>query len=92
MIFANETVEPEGAAAAGGTSSSSTPGSPPATIPADQAPKAAVEPDARKAFALTLPSTPTEEERVQHFLTHLPFRSWCSYCVKRKAKDEPHIH
>ena len=23
-------------------------------------------------------------------MTHLPFRNWCIFCVKGKAKDDPH--
>ena len=28
------------------------------------------------------PSEPTGEERRRHETTHLPFRSWCPYCVR----------
>ena len=27
------------------------------------------------------PGEPTDEERKRHETTHLPFRSWCRYCV-----------
>ena len=30
------------------------------------------------------------EERLRHALTHLPFRSWCGFCVQGRAKDAPH--
>ena len=35
---------------------------------------------------VTMPSTPSEEERRRHMLTHLPFRDWCPHCVRGKAK------
>lgn len=33
---------------------------------------------------------PTDEEVDKHNATHLPFRSWCPFCVAGKAKNEPH--
>ena len=30
------------------------------------------------------------KEVEEHNLTHLPFRNWCIFCVKGKAKDDPH--
>ena len=33
---------------------------------------------------------PTVKEVEEHNLTHLPFRNWCIFCVKGKAKDDPH--
>ena len=37
-----------------------------------------------------LPHKPTEDERLAHLVTHLPFRPWCSHCVKGLARDWPH--
>ena len=36
------------------------------------------------------PGDPTPEEREQHFITHLPYRSWCPVCVKAKGREESH--
>ena len=36
------------------------------------------------------PGQPTKDERMQHDLTHLPFRPWCRHCVEGRAPDEPH--
>ena len=36
---------------------------------------------------LSVPTEPTEQERLVHELTHLPFRSWCEFCVKAKSKQ-----
>ena len=33
---------------------------------------------------------PTERDRRQHELTHLPFRPWCADCVAGAAADNPH--
>ena len=34
---------------------------------------------------------PSVEEVNNHNLTHIPFRSWCPFCVAGKAKDNPHF-
>ena len=36
------------------------------------------------------PRLPSDEERKQHELTHLPFRSWCRHCVRGCGQSEPH--
>ena len=28
---------------------------------------------------------PREQERIEHEMTHLPFRSWCRQCIKGKG-------
>ena len=33
------------------------------------------------------PNEPTEQQRAQHNLTHLPYRSWCEHCVRAKGKE-----
>jgi hypothetical protein len=33
---------------------------------------------------------PTKEEVAAHMVNHIPFRSWCSHCVKGKAHGNPH--
>ena len=40
--------------------------------------------------AIWKPIRPTVKEVEEHNLTHLPFRNWCIFCVKGKAKDDPH--
>ena len=34
---------------------------------------------------------PSAEEVDKHNANHVPFRSWCPYCVAGKAKQEPHM-
>ena len=36
------------------------------------------------------PREPTDEERRRHETTHLPFRSWCPYCVRGRMANLPH--
>ena len=33
-------------------------------------------------------SLPGEEEQARHAVTHLPFQSWCSICVKAKSRED----
>ena len=42
---------------------------------------------ARDAKALPRPNEPTDQRRATHNLTHLPYRSWCEYCVKSKGRE-----
>ena len=37
------------------------------------------------------PIEPTDSERKSHELTHLPFRSWCRFCVAGRARADPHF-
>ena len=38
------------------------------------------------AKGIKAPQQPTEQERREHNLTHLPYRSWCSICVGSKGR------
>jgi hypothetical protein len=35
------------------------------------------------------PMMPSAEERREHEMTHLPFRSWCRHCLRGRGKEEP---
>ena len=48
------------------------------------------EDEASKPKAIWKPVRPTVKEVEEHNLTHMPFRNWCIFCVKGKAKDDPH--
>ena len=39
---------------------------------------------------LNSPDQPTPQERAEHNLTHLPFRSWCKQCIQSKSKSDAH--
>ena len=45
---------------------------------------------ANKAKGLPQPAQPTAQERAEHELTHLPFRSWCPTCVANKGRADNH--
>ena len=42
------------------------------------------------AKGIRSPEQPTQQERAEHNLTHLPFRSWCPLCVQSKGKADAH--
>ena len=44
----------------------------------------------RKTVKLQDPLMPTAAERAEHELTHIPYRSWCSGCVRGRAKQADH--
>ena len=58
---------------------------PPPVAPSD--PAAQRPPRAR---ALPQPVNPTREERALHRLTHIPYQTWCSHCVKCRGRNLPH--
>ena len=43
--------------------------------------------EARRAQGIPAPQQPTEQERMEHELTHLPYRSWCPYAYKAIAEQ-----
>ena len=43
-----------------------------------------------RAEMTPVPHEPSEFEKQKHNLTHIPFRPWCTSCVKGKAQAEPH--
>ena len=45
---------------------------------------------AKPARGLKAPAEPTQQERAEHELTHLPFRSWCPTCVANKGRVDNH--
>jgi len=44
----------------------------------------------RKTTKLPDPLAPTAAERAEHELTHIPYRSWCSCCVKGRGRQADH--
>ena len=43
-----------------------------------------------KVKAPRAPKIPTDQELANHLPTHLPYRSWCRFCVMARAKVHPH--
>ena len=52
--------------------------------------EAADEPEPPEPRGLPQPESPTEEQRQQHRLTHLPFAPWCEECVSGKSRQDQH--
>ena len=50
------------------------------------------EAEGREMKIIKDPGEPTEREREEHELTHVPFRAWCKACVAGKAQNDPHYH
>ena len=44
----------------------------------------------RRPQVLRGPPRVSRQEREEHELTHVPYRSWCPYCVKGRARNTPH--
>lgn len=44
----------------------------------------------RKTVKMQDPAMPSESERREHELTHLPFRSWCRHCVRGRGREASH--
>ena len=38
------------------------------------------------------PGQPTEKEREEHNVLHMPYRSWCEDCVRGRKKNPAHLH
>ena len=36
------------------------------------------------------PRQPSQREQKEHERTHLPFRDWCTHCIKAKSRNDPH--
>ena len=45
----------------------------------------------RNPRMLPNPKMPSKEEVERHYLTHLPFRNWCKYCIQGKGKTASHF-
>ena len=44
----------------------------------------------REVIKMADPRQPSEEERRERNLTHLPFRSWCPHCVRGRGREADH--
>ena len=47
--------------------------------------------EAPAAKARGIPDMPPLPERQQHRLLHLPYRSWCKWCVMGRGREERHV-
>ena len=53
-------------------------------------PEDEIENGSRKVKKVQGPREPSEEERIEHEMTHLPYRNWCRHCVRGRGKRMPH--
>ena len=44
----------------------------------------------REPQAPCIPASPSDEEKREHALTHIPFRAWCPLCIAHKARQDHH--
>ena len=44
----------------------------------------------REPQAPGIPASPSDEEKREHALTHIPFRAWCPLCIAHKARQDHH--
>ena len=51
-----------------------------------------VSKEGANAGAVKKPEEPTAEKWEEHMVTHVPFRSWCPFCVKGRATGIQHRH
>ena len=56
----------------------------------DRTEKEEEEEEGRSPEALAVPEGPSNREREEHNLTHIPFRDWCEHCVKGRARKRAH--
>ena len=57
---------------------------------AEQEPEQAAEDEGFAARALPAPPQPTPEMVASHNVSHIPFRSWCSHCVRGRGRSFYH--
>ena len=48
------------------------------------------EEEGQQPKVIRSPKAPTKAEREEHEATHLPFRSWCTHCLRGRARNKPH--
>ena len=65
------------------------PVSPPGTLMTEEF-EEELNADAQQAKPLPIPAKPTPEMIAAHEVSHLPFRSWCSHCVRGRGKSFQH--
>ena len=59
-----------------------------AVSPKDQKEEQGAE--AQSGKGVTKPEEPTRKEWEEHQLTHVPYRSWCPFCVKGRGRQDAH--
>ena len=60
-----------------------------AVADADQAGQLDISGETRAARALRNPEPPTDDARMIHNTTRVPFRDWCPFCVASRGRSSP---
>ena len=47
--------------------------------------------EARRATPMNVPRGPSDAGRRAHEIHHMPYRSWCEYCVRGRGIQSPHL-
>ena len=47
--------------------------------------------EARRATPMYVPRRPSDAEPRPHEIHHMPYRSWCEYCLRGRGKESPHL-
>ena len=58
-------------------------------LDADQAHDDGGEQEAQQQRLVRDPGQPSQAEVDEHNVTHIPYRPWCEWCVRGKAKRSP---
>ena len=48
------------------------------------------QPRPQRMRALPKPVAPTKAQREAHELCHMPYATWCPFCVKARGQNQPH--
>ena len=48
------------------------------------------EEEMEKPKMVRQPDKPTAKQIAEHELTHMPFRSWCTHCIRGRARNDQH--
>ena len=60
--------------------------------PEDQELEDGVDPEeGRSPMGMTAPLAVSQAEKDEHEKTHIPFRSWCTACVRGRKRKKPHM-
>ena len=62
----------------------------PGSLPEEDEEAIEASEEKRGVIKMADPRQPSEEERREHCLTHLPYRNWCQHCVKGRGREADH--
>jgi len=62
----------------------------PGSLPEEEEEETEAGEEERGVVKMMDPRQPSEEERRNHNLTHLPYRNWCEHCVKGRGREADH--